>query len=403
MHLSDDLEGLAAAGAVNDYQRQAREKAPTGWEAGVKYENDGRWIVTTPAMPQIGDENWNEAVQALGVSIPDGYRVRLAEAKYDPAAWQRDEQGEDAVTRPIWRYRFIVEPVRAGTMSADELLNEVRKWKPRKIVPATGNGSAYVVAYADTQIGKPDGDGTQGTVTRVLTKTDLAVNRLKDLRKLGHNIDTIYLPQLGDCIEGFNSQGGRLAWRNELTLTEMVRVYRRLLLHVVQTFAPLASTVIVPVIGGNHDEAVRTSDKMSTRYDDSWAIDAASAVADTIAETWMAGHVSFVFPAKDEMCVTLDMAGTTVGLAHGHQTRNKTHEWWAKQAHGQQPIGDAVLLLTGHYHHLKIEQQGAKTWVQTPALDGGSTWFRHATGQDAPAGLVTLLVKDGGWSDLAIM
>lgn len=402
MALSEDLETLANSGNTSDYQTRTADRAPSGWEAGIKYEPSGM-VVTTPPVPQIGDEStWATVVEAMGVAVPDGYKVRLVEAKYDPAAWHRDAQGEDAVTRPIWRYRFAIEPKPTGITSED-LLNEIKTWKPKKRPAAIGDGLAFVVNYADTQIGKPDGDGSQGTVSRVLTKTDQAAERLKELRKIGRKVDAIYLPQLGDCIEGFNSQGGRLAWRNQLTLTEQVRVYRRLLLHIVKTFAPLADRVVVPVVGGNHDEAVRTGDKMSTRYDDSWAIEAASTVADVVAETWMASHVSFVFPAKDEMTLTLDIQGTTVGLAHGHQTRGKTHDWWAKQAHGLQPIGDATLLLTGHYHHLKLEQSGAKTWLQQPALDGGSTWFRHLTGQDAPAGLVTLLVGGGTWQDLAVL
>lgn len=404
MRLSDDLEALASAGQTSDYTREPRIGAPSGWEPGVKYQANGAgMVVTTPPAPAIGDETtWASVVEAMGVSVPDGYSIRLVEAKYDPAAWQRDAQGEDAVTRPVWRYRFIVEQ-KVSAISADELIAEIKRWKPTKRVPATGDGIAYAVLYGDMQIGKPDGDGTEGTMTRILEKTDDAVARLKDLRRLGRNIDSIYLPQLGDVVEGFNSQGGHLQWRNELTLTEMVRTYRRLLLHIVKQFAPLAENVIVPVVPGNHDEAVRTGDKMSTRYDDSWAIDAASAVADLCAESPALEHVSFVFPEKDELTMTLNMAGTIVGLIHGHQTRGKAHDWWAKQGHGMQPIGDATLLMSGHYHHLHVLQQGAKTHVQIPALDGGSTWFRHRTGADCPPGLVTMLVGNGGWSDLAVL
>jgi predicted phosphodiesterase len=72
-------------------------------------------------------------------------------------------------------------------------------------------------------------------------------------------------------------------------------------------------------------------------------------------------------------------------------------------AHGQQEIGDASLLITGHYHHLRIEQSGAKTHVQTPALDGGSQWFSNSTGQAAPAGMLTLTVGSGRWDDLKVL
>jgi hypothetical protein len=67
-----------------------------------------------------------------------------------------------------------------------------------------------------------------------------------------------------------------------------------------------------------------------------------------------------------------------------------------------QPIGDATLLFGAHFHHLRIEQGGAKSFIQIPALDGGSQWWKHVTGQDAPAGMVSLLVGAGGWTDLAV-
>lgn len=395
MTFSEDLENLLATGGTSDYEKAAPQPHPAGWEAGVKWDGEKGDVTTGPMAGPPADwarilEVWNLDPNEVEVIEPVQFR-----------AW--DSQTSDGVQRMFY-YRASVRRKRVSTSSIDELVDEVRRWKPRKRIESTGSGKAFVVAYADLQVGKPDGDGTEGTVRRVLEKTDLATARLKDLRRLGHSIDTVYLPQLGDCIEGFNSQGGNLIWRNELTLTEQIRLYRRLLLSVVKTFAPLADRVVVPVVPGNHDEAVRKGDKMATRYDDSFALDVASAVADAVALAPDGyKHVSFVFPAKDELTLTLDIGGTVVGLAHGHQTRGKTHDWWAKQAHGMQVIGDATLLLTGHYHHLRVEQMGVKTWMQMPSLDGGSTWYRHATGQDAPAGLVTLLVGEGGWSDLAIV
>jgi hypothetical protein len=97
------------------------------------------------------------------------------------------------------------------------------------------------------------------------------------------------------------------------------------------------------------------------------------------------------------------VSNTTIGFIHGHQTRNKAVDWWAKQAHGMQPIGDASILLTGHFHHLVVQQSGAKTWIQMPALDGGSNWFEERTGQSAPAGLVTLVVNNNKWNDLEVL
>lgn len=392
--LADDLENLAKIGDQPDEPKRQRDGAPSGWEAGVKWDGDSGEVSTGAMAGPPADwakilEVWNLDPNEVEVIEPINMR-----------AW--DAQTKDGLTRMFY-YKANVRRKTHANSNIDELINEVKTWKPRKKFEASGNGRAFVVNYADLQIGKSDGDGSTGTVQRVLEKTEGAIARLRDLRKLGHEIDTIYILTLGDCIEGFNSQGGKLIWRNDLTLTEQIRVYRRLLLAIVKEFAPLADKVIVASVPGNHDEAVRNGDKMATRYDDSFALDVSSAVADALAISKDFNHVSFVFPKKDELTLTLDISGTIVGLAHGHQTRGRTHLWWAKQSHGLQPIGEATLLLTGHYHHLKIEQEGAKTWIQMPALDGGSTWFKHISGADAPAGLVTMLVGNGSWSDLAIL
>jgi hypothetical protein len=200
------------------------------------------------------------------------------------------------------------------------------------------------------------------------------------------------------------SQGGALAaaGRLDLTMSEQLRVYRRLMLYQIQQFAGLTDRIIVPVVPGNHDE-VQKAGKVVRRFDDSWAIEGAVAVADALKLSSQYDHISFVFPGVDELTITLDVAGTPVGFAHGHQFGRDPMKWWAGQAHGMQDIGSATLLLGAHLHHLRIEQGGAKTFIQIPAMDGGSTWWRHKTGQDAPAAMVSMLIGHGGWTDLAIM
>jgi predicted phosphodiesterase len=172
----------------------------------------------------------------------------------------------------------------------------------------------------------------------------------------------------------------------------------------IKALAPLCERLVVVSVPGNHDEAVRNGNRMATRYDDSWAVEAAVSVGDMLAEnpdTY--GHVSVWTPKKDELTVTLDIAGTVTGFAHGHQFGRDPQKWWAGQAHGMQAIGDATLLVAGHKHHLKIENAGAKTFCQVPALESESTWWKHRTGEVSLPGTVTMTVGGGGWGDLAIV
>ena len=392
MSIVDDLSKLGD----DEQRKRVAKEIPKGFEPGIEYDATGGVLRSVPRA--AGNE-------------PDHAEL-LAEFELDPAKWRitglrRSKwQRWDGEWLESFRATFVPHGGTSG-VPIDELLAIVGKWKPSNAPktptqPRTGS-LAYVVVLADTQVGKIDGGGSEQIIKNVLHKTDLAVARLKELRKAGRAIETIYLPQLGDCIEGMNSQGGKHIWRTDLDLTAQIRVYRRLLLHMVKTFAPLADKVIVPCVPGNHDEAVRVGNSMATTYTDSFALDAASAVADALADHPDYAHVSFVFPKFDTLSVTLDMAGTVVGLIHGHQCRGKAVEWWKNMAHGQQDIGEATLLLAGHYHHLRIEQSGRKTFIQCPALDGGSQWFENSSGQAAPAGMLTLTVGQGRWDDAKIL
>jgi len=394
MSLGDRLAELADAGSTVDQIKGA----PAGWEPGVKYEPDGSRIVTLPPSPALADESgWAEAVRGLGVDVPDGYRVRLVEAKYDPAAWHRDEETSKAVTRAIWRYRFVVE-VAPARIDVAELLASVKR--RRKPAAPSNIAAGYVFAVGDMQLGKSDHDGSAGTVRRFYDSLDAAVTRYKALRKLGR-CGPVTLLVAGDCIEGVTSQGGNLIARNDLTLTEMVRVYRRLLADEVAAFAELGDAVTVAVVPGNHDEAIRTGNQMSSRYDDSWAIEGASQVADVMAAKGY--DVGWIFPGRDEMHLTIDVAGTRVGLLHGHQTRGKMQNWLAAKAMSRDAIGTADVVISGHYHHLRLEQMGPTTWLQTGAMDGGSVWWAHKGGLDSPPAAITLVTAGGLWSGLEIV
>jgi hypothetical protein len=377
-----------------------------GFEPGVRIEGAGQVVTTPDLLDVLGDETaWREAVEALGLTVPAGWAVRLVEMRHDPAAWTRDDSSQaKAITRPVWRYRFRVEPAGPGAADIEELIKLTRKARPTQATDTTLR-QGFVVAIGDTQFGKVDGDGLEGTIRRVLESTERATARLKELRKAGKKPNTVYICWLGDCIEGFVSQGGGNAWRTPTTLTEQVRIARRLMLHMIDAFRPLAKNVVLLSIPGNHDETVRFG-KQTTRYDDSWAIEAAVAVSDAMEINPAAyGNCSVKVPGRDELALTIDVYGTIVGLAHGHQTggANKTQDWWAGQAHGLQPIGEATLLLTAHFHHLRVEQGGAKTWIQVPAMEGESTWWRHRKGQVSPPGIVTMLVGGGTWSDLQVV
>ncbi|WP_263729922.1 hypothetical protein [Cellulomonas sp. SG140] len=311
---------------------------------------------------------------------------------------------------------------RVGTEAApaapdlDELFALIELHRASPITVRQTGEHAFIVALGDMQFGKIDGDGVEGTLRRAIEYINKAADALAWYRKrfdIGH----IHIAWLGDHIEGFVSQGGANTWRTPLTLSEQTRLVRRVMMHALVTFAPLAERVTMVAVPGNHGDPQRFAGKGVTRYDDSHDTEALIAVSEAAAmDPARYGHVEFYTPELDEMTVTLDLAGTVTGHVHGQQfTPGKHFSWWEGQAFGGSPLTDAELLLAGHLHHFLHEEQGVlktlarkigerlgirkrlrpRTFIQVPALESESTWYRHRKGVRGVPGIVIAVTKDG--------
>jgi predicted phosphodiesterase len=380
---------LAAAGPIAQNTPHNRKPYPDGWQPRSEVcDTDGGYVVTKPFEPGHEPEHADA----------------LAEFGLDPAQWV-----VTSVRRSRWQKydgdwlesaRINLTPARAqrsDQADADALMAMIGKWKPGKACRKRADLGTFVAPAGDLQLGKPDGDGSAGTVDRFLTETENTVNRLRADLPRGTMAGEIVLPWLGDCIEGVASQGGRLVMRLDLTPTQQVRVYRRLMWAQIKAFLPLAERIVIPVLPGNHDQAHRIGDAMATFHDDSWAIEGASAVMDGINEhDDLRDRVRFLFPGHDELTITLDVAGTNIAMTHGHIFGRDPLKWWDGQAGGRQPAGDADLLLAAHSHHLRVQDHGGgRMFLQIPAIDGGSNWFRHRHGAEARSRMVSFWTSEG--------
>ncbi|MGW7090097.1 hypothetical protein ACWGH2_42310 [Streptomyces sp. NPDC054871] len=415
MSLGNDLDALLAPTAAEqstppEITRPAAT-SPKGWEPGVRYEQSGSMLVTAPAAdpPPQDETGWRARVEELGLVVPEGYRVRLVEARHDPAAWHRDTQGEDAVTRPVWRCRYLIEPSVPGWASAEDLNTLLRDAMRRRRKPRTAAEQperALAVVYADPQAGKVGRDGgTKELVARVADRFDRLQDHLRDLGKVGRAPDAAYWLDAGDCIEGFENVASQ-AFTNDLTLTQMIRLHRRLTFEGLDRLATAFPRVVAATVGSNHARVRRGKDAIGPPEDD-WGIEVMSQIADAYGRNPDAyGHVSFVMPEPWRDTVSLDMAGTIVGLNHGHQYARpeKAPEWWKGQSFGRQPIADAKILVSGHFHHFRAQQLGnGRLWVQAPTLDNGSDWWVMRSGEVSQPGLLVFSVTADGWDDLRIL
>ncbi|MEU2854111.1 hypothetical protein [Streptomyces syringium] len=279
----------------------------------------------------------------------------------------------------------------------DELLASIDAYQPWIPHALTSGDHTFIVALGDMQFGKIDGDGVEGTLKRTVECLNRAADLLELYRgrfRIGH----VHIAWLGDHVEGFVSQGGANTWRTGLTLTEQIRLTRRVMLHAALTFAPLAERVTMAAVPGNHGEAVRVAGKGVTRYDDSHDTESLIAVKDALdMAPEKFGHVECFVPDTDELTVVVDCSGTAVAHAHGHQWRPGRHfDWWKGQAFNKaSAMHEADLLLAGHLHHEHVDTDGPRTFVQPPAMESESTWWRHRTGTTGAPGLMVAVTKDG--------
>ncbi|GIF02250.1 hypothetical protein [Paractinoplanes rishiriensis] len=305
--------------------------------------------------------------------------------------WTMPNGGDGVSTR----YTFTRTGREQDRPPVDELLDRVQAYQPSPARPDGDHG--YLVLLGDMQFGKIDGDGAAGALHRTIDGLNRAADLLIEYRKrcdIGH----AHVAWLGDHIEGFVSQGGANVWRTGLTLTDQIRLTRRVMLHAAELFAPLAKRVSMAAVPGNHGEAVRIAGRGLTRYDDSHDTESLIAVADAVRLNPDAfGHLEFYVPATDELTVMTEVAGTIVAHAHGHQWRPGKHfDWWRGQAFNPaSPMHHAHLLVAGHLHHEHIDTDGPRTFIQAPALEAESTWWRHKNGTPGHPGLIVAVTHDG--------
>lgn len=377
MSLADDYkEAIIKAG--QEGSDKISKTIPEAWRPRSEIGSDGGFIVSTPRP----DGNTPSAEEIL------------REANLNPAEWavvsHRRSRWQTYNGDWLESFRVNVVPVTTNPekdYDLEQLLEGISKWTPTKSVDVTGELTA-VYSIGDTQYGKDD---TPAIINRVLKSFDAAVERHAELVKK-YSIGQIALPQLGDCIEGMTSQKGKVMGRHDIGVSEQVRVGRRVLLAQIKSMAQLAPKIIVPVVPGNHDEVQRF---LVSRPEDSWQIDIVASVEDICKENeFLKDRVEFRYPAADDLTIAVNLSGTLYGMAHGHQARDLI-KWWMGQAMGRCSVAQADILNVGHFHHYHVQNVGPRLFVQNPAMDNGSAWFRNKSGLECAPGIVSLVVGEG--------
>ena len=287
--------------------------------------------------------------------------------------------------------------------------------KPRKLLGnALGLGGAALVgglaykAWQDWQAGKADGGGVEALIERLLALKAAVPARMRELARAGRPVSHLYVVGMGDMVEACSGHYPMQEFSVELDRRQQIKLVRRMLVTMLADWARHPAQVVVAAVPGNHGEN-RRNGKAYTTFEDNADLEVFEQAGEILqANPEAYGHVAWVIPTGD-MTVTLDVCGTIVTWAHGHQFGGsglplaKARNWWQGKMAAQHPAGDATVLVYGHYHHLQLLQDGPRTIMGCPSNDGGSRWFTEQGGNETACGTLTFVCERGGWRDLAIL
>ena len=353
---------------------------PEEWQARRFLDGDEGETVTGPMLP-VKDSDLLKEI---------GYDPDEIEIVGNIMQWQK-QQADGS-----WRvsYRFSHRK-RSNHLDLPALYATSSKL-PRKAIKPASEGRVTVVVLADAQIGKTGSrGGTPELLERLADVRERLTEHLKERRP-----ESTVLAEAGDIFEGFNS-GGNPMFTNDLSLAQQMDVASTEILEFIKIMTP-HGRVDVMAVPSNHTQW-RAGKQVLGRPGDDLGMLCHKQVSKITDAAGIDAH--WHIPGMHDESVTHNVNGTVLGMVHGNQfSPGAGAKWWAGQQHGGQPIGSADILLSGHYHHLRIEPTGrnpytgrSKWWVQGPCLDNGSDWFRNLSGDDSDPGLLVFDIDSNGF------
>jgi hypothetical protein len=373
-----------------------RRSHPKGWEPGVDTAR-GTLVVQGGEQPP---SEWADIIRELGL---------------DPTVWTVDESQPvqvrtwDSGDKRMYYYRATVIPSRDSSAQPDveALIREVKKKRSKPPEDLLAE-RALVVCLADWQAGKSDHGGVEALLERLMALKDAIPARVKEAAKAGTPISALYVIGMGDMVENTCDHYAQQTFSVALDRRQQVKLVRRVLTMMLTEWAKLPCKIVVGAVPGNHGEN-RKNGKSYTTFEDNDDLAVFEQVAEILSHNPEAySHVSWVIPDGD-MTITLDVCGTVVAFAHGHQFTgsglplNKAKTWWKGKMAAMHPVGDAACLVFGHYHHLQVLQDGPRTIFGCPSNDGGSRWFEERGGPTTACGTLTFVCDKDGWHDLRVI
>lgn len=379
-----------------------RIQHPHGWEPGFTW--DGTTGVLTTSPLQERPKTWDEFISDSGLDPADVDVVGPVQVR----GW--DMPTKDGTIRAHYYRISLVRRSLTGLPDLPTIMRLAKAAARRKAKtpPDEQPDRAVVAVFADPQTGKT---AARGGTEQLIERFEQTMQRLGNYIADANAQQGVWL-DAGDAVESFENTLEQQQ-TNDLSIMSQVEVATALEFDGIDLMCKLLPRVVAAGVGSNHCRWRSGKQNMGTPADD-WGLHMLKQVhrwTSTLAPDQYR-HLSVLVPQRHDETLALDVAGHIIGLAHGHQVGrpNQIPDWWSRQTHGGQPIADADLLVTGHFHHLRVEPVGrnphtdrSRWWMQAPTLDNGSDWFRRSKGYDSDPGLLVFTVTKDGWDGLRIL
>jgi hypothetical protein len=364
-------------------------QAPEGWNASIVFDGNGG-EATLPAVEGDNPADIDGFLRDAGIN-PDEIEI-VGEPRI--SRWQ---VARPFPLEPAWHTAVRIRWRRKGVAQDLPLLYSLAK-KTKPVTPKpVAPGKTLVVLWSDLQVGKVDHrGGVEALLHRVAETQTKLLNLVKQTKP-----ERIIFCDVGDTIENFGNVAdlNQLS-TNDLSLMEQVDLATSLAWETLKSLVKFAPITYLSV-GSNHCQFRVNKQKVGKATDD-WAIHIGRTLARLSKEVGL--DITFHEPAKHDESLAYDVFGDgfhVLGMVHGHQANNPNMipDWWRKQSFGKQAVTAATVLVSGHFHHLRVQELGSTSrgtsrfWVQAATLDNGSNWWRLNSGEDSTPGLVCFVLE----------
>ena len=371
---------------LDDLKPTESVKVPKDYRAGIEF--DGlNGTATTPYAES--PQSFEEMLAAAGLD-PSEYEVvgnpRISK-------WQQRDGGDYLTS---FRFSFTKK---AGNLVDLPLLWAEAK-KTRRTEPKAGGDKVFVIVPADYQVGK---SASRGGTPELISRIFESYDRIEQKLKAG-KWSRIVIVDAGDIIESVSNVASLAQLQsNDLSPMQQTDVAASLmwsLIKMAHKYAP----VTYCTVGSNHCQFRFNGQTVGKPGVDDWGIVILQQLRRLSTEVGL--DVTYIIPQPHDESVAFDPFGDNfhiLAVAHGHQSKgpNKMQGWLEKQSFGHGPVSSFTTFISGHFHHLRVEELGpahnggSRYWVQASTSDNGSDWYRLNSGSESTTGITCFELERG--------